>query len=234
MRETSFFTAYRKEVSSILKRDGIRGLYRGMLYATMTQFPTQALFLSTYNIMKTHMDIARKNKEAGGERNNAIQSMFALVPATVAPVIAGASAECTSMLVWVPQDVVTQNIQVHNREPGTKYLGGVAVTRNIVRTEGVRGLYRVTAASILTYAPSSGIWWGTYELSKKLMGVGRSAPINNTASSTLTATATDDNKEVSSSNEPGLIKQWASGGIAGTVVSSFVSVYVVSFLLRHV
>jgi solute carrier family 25 protein 44 len=33
---------------------------------------------------------------------------------------------------------------------------------DILKTEGVRGLYRGYTASMMVYVPSSGIWWGTY------------------------------------------------------------------------
>ncbi|XP_065187015.1 mitochondrial substrate carrier family protein J-like [Sycon ciliatum] len=36
------------------------------------------------------------------------------------------------------------------------------IAMNLYQTEGVRGLYRGYFASLLTYVPSSGIWWGSY------------------------------------------------------------------------
>ena len=43
-------------------------------------------------------------------------------------------------------------------------VGGIGMTRHIVRTEGNRGLYRGLGMSLLTYTPSSAAWWGFYAM----------------------------------------------------------------------
>lgn len=45
-----------------------------------------------------------------------------------------------------------------------------ALITHILQTEGIRGLYRGFLTSIFTYAPSSAVWWGTQNLSKKVFG----------------------------------------------------------------
>lgn len=39
---------------------------------------------------------------------------------------------------------------------------GLTMATHIVRTEGVIGLYRGLGMSLLTYTPSSAVWWGMY------------------------------------------------------------------------
>lgn len=39
---------------------------------------------------------------------------------------------------------------------------GTSMAAHIVRTEGVAGLYRGLGMSLLTYTPSSAVWWGVY------------------------------------------------------------------------
>jgi hypothetical protein len=41
-------------------------------------------------------------------------------------------------------------------------IGGIGMAQHILATEGVAGLYRGLGMSLLTYAPSSAVWWGAY------------------------------------------------------------------------
>lgn len=50
--------------------------------------------------------------------------------------------------------------------PGTS---GLAMARHIVRSEGVMGLYRGFGASIVTFVPSSALWWGSYGFYQRLI-----------------------------------------------------------------
>ncbi|GJP72636.1 hypothetical protein CLOP_g3404, partial [Closterium sp. NIES-67] len=43
-----------------------------------------------------------------------------------------------------------------------RYTGGLHALVTILKTEGPRGLYRGFGLSVMTYAPSGFIWWGTY------------------------------------------------------------------------
>ena len=78
-------------------------------------------------------------------------------------------------------DVVSSRLQVQPSAAavastaaatGTKavyYRGPVDAVRQIVASEGVLGLYRGFTMSILTYAPSSAVWWGSYGTYKSLL-----------------------------------------------------------------
>lgn len=47
---------------------------------------------------------------------------------------------------------------------GRMYSGPIDAIRQIIAAEGVRGLYRGLPASLMTYAPSSAIWWSSYSV----------------------------------------------------------------------
>ena len=51
----------------------------------------------------------------------------------------------------------------------TKYSGGIDAVRKILKVDGVRGLYRGFGMSVMTYSPSSAIWWGSYGASQRLI-----------------------------------------------------------------
>ena len=46
--------------------------------------------------------------------------------------------------------------------PATVRQNGLTMATHIVRTEGAAGLYRGLGMSLLTYTPSSAVWWGVY------------------------------------------------------------------------
>ena len=48
-------------------------------------------------------------------------------------------------------------------------LNGASMARHILRTEGVGGLYRGFGMSILTYTPSSAMWWAAYSVYQDLV-----------------------------------------------------------------
>ena len=48
-------------------------------------------------------------------------------------------------------------------------MSGLAMARHIVHAEGVLGLYRGFGASIVTFVPSSALWWGSYGFYQRLI-----------------------------------------------------------------
>ncbi|KAI9346827.1 mitochondrial carrier domain-containing protein [Zopfochytrium polystomum] len=47
-----------------------------------------------------------------------------------------------------------------------QFMNGTELIRHIIKTEGIGGFYRGFFTSILTYAPSSAVWWSTYSAVK--------------------------------------------------------------------
>eukprot|EP00241_Pyramimonas_parkeae_P012595 CAMPEP_0114270334 /NCGR_PEP_ID=MMETSP0058-20121206/27179_1 /TAXON_ID=36894 /ORGANISM="Pyramimonas parkeae, CCMP726" /LENGTH=298 /DNA_ID=CAMNT_0001389057 /DNA_START=257 /DNA_END=1153 /DNA_ORIENTATION=- len=70
--------------------------------------------------------------------------------------------------IVVPVDVISQRLMVQD---GSKKLSNSALSmaQSILQKEGVRGLYRGFAASLVTVTPSSAIWWGSYGFYTKMM-----------------------------------------------------------------
>jgi len=54
-------------------------------------------------------------------------------------------------------------------QPAAASASGLAMARHIVRSEGVLGLYRGFGASIVTFVPSSALWWGGYGFYQRLL-----------------------------------------------------------------
>lgn len=51
----------------------------------------------------------------------------------------------------------------------TKYNGGLDVARKLIKSDGVRGLYRGFGLSVMTYSPSSAVWWASYGSSQRII-----------------------------------------------------------------
>uniref|UniRef100_M0ZM77 Mitochondrial carnitine/acylcarnitine carrier protein n=3 Tax=Solanum TaxID=4107 RepID=M0ZM77_SOLTU len=49
------------------------------------------------------------------------------------------------------------------------YNGGLDVARKVLKSEGIRGLYRGFSLSVLTYSPSSAVWWASYGSSQRFI-----------------------------------------------------------------
>lgn len=76
-------------------------------------------------------------------------------------------------MVWTPIDVVSQRLMVRGGHGAhIRYNGGIDAFRKIIQTDGVWRLYREFGISILTYAPSNGVWWVAYSMAHRVVWVG--------------------------------------------------------------
>ncbi len=151
---------------SIVKADGIAGLYRG--------FGANALSLIAGQVYITTLEFLKGLQPA--DRPESVRTLFA-----------AAAAGMCSQVVANPIDVVSQTIMAGSgaaapaaSEPkaagrasassttpssAQNQRGAIGrVLRSVLAKDGVRGLYRGYWASIAQNVPSSGIWWTAYGL----------------------------------------------------------------------
>ena len=50
-----------------------------------------------------------------------------------------------------------------------KYNGAMDVVGKILKTQGIRGLYRGFGMSMITYSPQSVVWWGDYSSTQNII-----------------------------------------------------------------
>lgn len=150
---------------SIVRHEGLRGLYRGFGTSLMGTIPARALYMTALEVTKTNVGTATVS--LGFTEPTA---------AAIASAAAGLSAAVAAQLVWTPVDVVSQRLMVQGGVASSpyKYAGGVDAFRKILGTDGPRGLYRGFGISILTYAPSNAVWWASYSVAQRLVwgGIG--------------------------------------------------------------
>ncbi|KAM0860591.1 hypothetical protein ACQ4PT_046456 [Festuca glaucescens] len=148
--------------TTILRREGPLAFYRGFATSLAGTVPARALYMGALEATRSAV-------------GPAMLSLGAPEPAAsaVAGAAAGLTAAVAAQVVWTPVDVISQRLMVQgNPCPASRYHGGLDAFRKIVASDGLRGLYRGFAMSILTYAPSNAVWWATYSLSQKAIWSG--------------------------------------------------------------
>jgi solute carrier family 25 protein 44 len=87
--------------------------------------------------------------------------------ASASSFVAGATASLAGQMIAVPVDVVSQRQMINQQ--GTS---GMRIARSIVAKRGIFGLYQGLGASIITFVPSSAIWWSAYGAYQSLIWSG--------------------------------------------------------------
>ncbi|KAL8097833.1 uncharacterized protein LOC141687358 [Apium graveolens] len=181
-------------VRGLLKAEGVPGLYRGFGTVITGAVPARIIFLTALETTKV---AAFKMVEP-----------FKLSEATQAAIangVAGMTASLFAQAVFVPIDVVSQRLMVQGYAGHTSYNGGVDVARKILKSDGIRGFYRGFGLSVMTYSPSSAVWWASYGSSQRviwrLLGHGT------------------ENEDPSPSESTLILVQGAGGIIAGATAS---------------
>ncbi|KMT18671.1 hypothetical protein BVRB_2g028000 [Beta vulgaris subsp. vulgaris] len=144
-------------IKGILKTDGVPGLYRGFGTVITGAIPARIIFLTALETTKVaafRMVEPLKLSEPS--------------QAAIANGIAGMTGSLCAQAVFVPVDVVSQKLMVQGYSGYATYNGGLDVVRKVVKSDGVRGLYRGFGLSVMTYAPSSAVWWASYGSSQRL------------------------------------------------------------------
>ncbi|KAG0492752.1 hypothetical protein HPP92_005890 [Vanilla planifolia] len=152
--------------SSILRHDGFRGFYAGFSTSLAGTIPARALYMTVLEVTKSTVGTAALR--------------FGMVDSSasaVAGAVGGLTAAIAAQVVWTPIDVVTQRLMVQTGmgiAPSPTYSGGMDAFKKILRSDGLRGLYRGFGMSILTYAPSNAVWWASYSVSQRVIwdGIG--------------------------------------------------------------
>eukprot|EP00898_Chlorokybus_atmophyticus_P007189 jgi/Chlat1/7471/Chrsp6S07476 len=150
-------TSTLRTVQQIARIEGAAGFYKGFTTVIMGSIPARVVYLSILEVMK---DVVGKLMPPG---------INEVTSAGITNAVAGLTSSMATQLVVVPVDVVSQRLMVQGGVGGTqaKYLGGSHAFRTILRHEGIPGLYRGFGASLITYAPSSSVWWGAYGASQR-------------------------------------------------------------------
>ncbi|KAH9323623.1 hypothetical protein KI387_018262, partial [Taxus chinensis] len=141
---------------SILRTDGILGLFRGYGTSAVGSLPGRVLCLTALEMTKESV-----MKSTGD------------LPEVTRTGIANAAAGLVSSVVagfyFVPLDVVCQRLMVQGLPKMTKFNGVVDVVHKIYMAEGIHGLYRGFGMTVVCNSPVSAIWWGAYGFAQHMI-----------------------------------------------------------------
>lgn len=131
---------------SILKADGVLGLYRGIGAMGLGAGPAHAVYFSVYEACKRFF--------SGGNPNN-----------SAAHAVSGVCATVASDAVFTPMDMVKQRLQLKN----SPYMGVLDCVRTVLKEEGFRAFYASYRTTVVMNAPFTAVHFATYEASKRCL-----------------------------------------------------------------
>jgi len=126
---------------SILRKDGLRGLYRGFLLTFATYGPFSAIYFWSY------------------EKLTGLAGRYPLFCGTLAGALAGAATQ--------PVDWLKTRVQVSADVGGSS----TRIVLDAIRDEGISALFRGAAARAFWLGASCGITMQVYESAKEALGV---------------------------------------------------------------
>lgn len=131
----------------VLRSDGVAGLFRGLTSTMAREMPGYFFFFGGYESSKVLL--TNGHPESAGLLTTIVSG--------------GIGGVCLWSSIF-PFDVVKSRIQVSSSRDKM-----VTVLLTVVRTEGVRGLYRGLGPTLLRTFPSTGALFVAYEYSRQLM-----------------------------------------------------------------
>ncbi|XP_057965621.1 uncharacterized protein LOC131156173 [Malania oleifera] len=145
-------------IRGILRTDGIPGLYRGFGTVITGAVPARIIFLTALETTK----VATFKMVEPFKWSEPTQ-------AAIANGIAGMTSSLFAQSVFVPIDVISQKLMVQGYSGHARYNGGLDVARKILKADGIRGLYKGFGLSVITYSPSTAVWWAMYGSSQRVI-----------------------------------------------------------------
>ncbi|KAH9892870.1 mitochondrial carrier [Cubamyces lactineus] len=131
---------------------GVRALYRGLVPTAMGVAPYVGINFASYEALRGVITPPGKSS-------------------VHRKLLCGALAGSISQTLTYPFDVLRRKMQVTGMNAlGYKYNGALDALRSIVRTEGIKGLYRGLWPNLMKVAPSIATSFFTYELVKDFLG----------------------------------------------------------------
>ncbi|OAA60306.1 Mitochondrial carrier domain protein [Niveomyces insectorum RCEF 264] len=133
------YSSASRTIVTILKTEGIRGFYAGVVPVTLKQSANAMVRFTSYNFLLETLQAAR----------------LRLLPAAATPAVAGALAGCITVYATMPFDNLKTRLQSNQ---GHALYGGSSLRcmRVVLQTEGVRALWKGTTPRLVRLCTASG------------------------------------------------------------------------------
>jgi len=129
----------------IIAEEGVRALYKGLLSPLWSVSAMNAVFFGVYTTVLKAVDDDLD------------------MPKISSTYIAGTASGLLAGFISGPTELIKCRMQVSGMEKGAKAPCNITTIRNILSTDGVRGLGRGLGVTVLRETISSGIYFATYE-----------------------------------------------------------------------
>ncbi|MEN2499377.1 MAG: hypothetical protein MHMPM18_003596 [Marteilia pararefringens] len=163
-----FYTSIPGALRHIVRTEGFRGLYRGMMPALINNAPSSALFFGIYkylNNLQLGFSLAKSTTIALDKFNTDTQNQLSITSCFINSSIAAA----VSKAITYPLDILQKRLQVQgfaiarrNLGRTVKYSGSLDCLSKMLRQEGFLGFYKgykiAIIRQILMYATSMSIY----------------------------------------------------------------------------
>ncbi|KAI3890075.1 hypothetical protein MKX03_021432 [Papaver bracteatum] len=162
-------------LSTVLREEGLRGLYKGWLPSVVGVVPCIGLNFAVYGSLKEWLV---KYKPLGLVNNNNSELS---IPARL---MCGAVAGTVGPTIFYPLDVIRRRMQMVGwnnassvitgegcSKASPMYTGMIDAFRKTVRNEGLGALYKGLVPNLLKVVPSVAIAFVSYETVKDILGV---------------------------------------------------------------
>ncbi|OAD65204.1 hypothetical protein PHYBLDRAFT_89896, partial [Phycomyces blakesleeanus NRRL 1555(-)] len=146
-------------VQSMVKKDGVRALWRGLPPTLWRDVPFSAMYWMTYE--KTKQALIAYNNNNNNNNNNI--SISIVQGDLYMSFLAGAFSGMCAAAVTTPFDVAKTRRQV---DAGKGNKDTYSILRQIYSQDGVRGLFRGLTPRVAKVAPSCAIMISSYEIGK--------------------------------------------------------------------
>ncbi|KAK3159678.1 hypothetical protein QOZ80_1BG0049710 [Eleusine coracana subsp. coracana] len=150
----------------ILRAEGPAALYRGMSAPLASVAVQNAMVFQVYAILSRSLDSSSESSSGTDP------------PSYTSVALAGVGTGALQTLILSPVELVKIRLQLEAaghkhtfRRPGAGG-GPMATARHILKTEGLRGVYRGLTVTALRDAPAHGVYFWTYEYARERLHPG--------------------------------------------------------------
>lgn len=138
-------------VQKIVKNEGYRGLYKGMLSPMIGVAAINSMLFAVYGsaLRLTAQDL----------QSPTVRDVF----------IAGSLSGFVNGFFSCPMELIKIRLQNQTDSPGKLYKGPWDCIRKIIKSDGLKGLYKGLPTTLMRETPSYGAYFASYELFCKLI-----------------------------------------------------------------
>jgi len=162
---------------------GLGSLWAGLTPAILGSMPSSALYFGVYEYVKRRLTVLANASSApltsSSSSSSAGDELYEqraqVLRRWLVHAVAAASGNTASSLVFVPKEVLKQQLQMYRNSHGGSSTTLPRVLASILKEKGIRGLYSGYRATLLRNIPSAILRFALYEEFKLFLGGGAGA-----------------------------------------------------------